>query len=1446
MDVDVSESVKSKKKLSWSEQESQEKPKVVSVKKTATETFTDLFWHLANIHPTVRLQATTSLVETLLTLQKEGQKSVQTKNGFTNVTDELDYALARLAKGMLSNRDAARQGFATALTEVLRYVNVDLKECANLILDEVVNAKSNPDVRPKERRIGFVFAVGAFVRSGRLASAFATPSVRTGTLTFVVQFLKELASPESLKQVQMLELTIETILDLLALVPKQYFESHIHPIFAKVLSVTADNLQPEYISLALGLNKLFDYSLASDNPQLWTKGETLFGPKNIRNLALPLNVTVRTVPRVHKVWDHLINALLVSTPTQEADLQRFGSAVLDTLLKSDSTDHIYLAFHVATHFLKRIDATLVAAVLTPELLNALFVTIPKRKSLLFEAAKTFVETAVDLGKKNSKFALSILCRLAGPYGDLTVLDHYVKPPIVHTLITSLDEAVLTEYATFIVTQFVNAEAPSDLVVRTEEVSTFESNQASSTPSKSKKAAMDVDEEEDVPAPNQKVELREVRVDPATWKRTRQESLAQHLLKIAVWTQTEHVEVARKILNTLCFLAFYTKSDTQTVTPSKTPKKSKSSKSLLKPVTESVLLIAKVEIDETMSKYLANVLLNLIDALKVPKSAEPEEKKPTRHSRQVDVTPFEHAHFWVFPLVQFEKGLLDDPSKYTPRLAGNELDDIRSTAETLMAKIEPVLKVSDETRRVRLEAFQALLIHLHVLINVDLEDSIQSIQDLAKVFEELFVENDDKKSKSKTPTKKSKSAMDVETDQKPAAIEVFVEIMIALLMKAHRSLKSTIEQNWVSFASLISEKAFDILLNAIEEEQSTDDGDDDEDDDVLELTEADLDDDSLDDLNEDELKDLGLSFGKSKKNGKNAGESEDSGSGSDDEADAGSDDGSSDGSEAMSSSESEESDEALDEMARQKFRAVLEAAGAYGGSDDEDEEADFDDEKMFELDMGLAKVVKELQEVKKASKRTREHKMTPLEVQASEFRMRLLALLDLYVDHQSGHHQSTDGDKTQKSAPSTSGASTHASPYHTTYLNAIWPLVRVVDVISQKKSLKPLLVRVSASINRLCKSKPSTSLSEKQVETLYSILNHCYAGFNHPSKPQQVDTRLTLIMFLQKILADESRSKFKKMKEGFQTALKAYADASPTSVKSRALYVDLYPQILRRTPHLHVPLLIGAGELLAASKEGPMRAVLALAIFGTVTRGVVEANTASYDQQQAHNIAKVSFDDVVKDFLNIFKVTFVDEKNKPIHKKDFLVLAIDLFKIALHLNNNDLNKAQQLFDAKSLVKFTTSHLDSNTLPVLTAAHETFVSFLQTGKGKVNAPKYASIEEKYAAKRQRKLERQQRQAEQSKSSTKDTKAKKAKSSAMETSEEASSGKKNKKPAKAVPSSSSQKKSAAKSKPSQVDLSESLDLEAPKKSHKDKKRKEPTSGRSLEDSSSSKHVSKKSKSK
>jgi len=117
MDVDPKHGSAEKRKVSWTDKEVP-KEKTVEPTKSATETFTDLFWHLANIHPDVRNQATATLVETLLNIEKQGKKVAQTKHGFTNISDELDYALGRLTRGLLSSRDAARQGFATALSEV--------------------------------------------------------------------------------------------------------------------------------------------------------------------------------------------------------------------------------------------------------------------------------------------------------------------------------------------------------------------------------------------------------------------------------------------------------------------------------------------------------------------------------------------------------------------------------------------------------------------------------------------------------------------------------------------------------------------------------------------------------------------------------------------------------------------------------------------------------------------------------------------------------------------------------------------------------------------------------------------------------------------------------------------------------------------------------------------------------------------------------------------------------------------------------------------------------------------------------------------------------------------------------------------------------------------------------------------------------------------------------
>lgn len=121
MDVDAPAKHETKKKVAWDESSPVQKEKTPAPAKTGNESFMDLFWHLANSHPDVRTQATATLVETLIGIEKKGTQSAQTKNGFHNISEELDYTLGRLVKGLLSSRDAARPGFATALSEV-RYI----------------------------------------------------------------------------------------------------------------------------------------------------------------------------------------------------------------------------------------------------------------------------------------------------------------------------------------------------------------------------------------------------------------------------------------------------------------------------------------------------------------------------------------------------------------------------------------------------------------------------------------------------------------------------------------------------------------------------------------------------------------------------------------------------------------------------------------------------------------------------------------------------------------------------------------------------------------------------------------------------------------------------------------------------------------------------------------------------------------------------------------------------------------------------------------------------------------------------------------------------------------------------------------------------------------------------------------------------------------------------
>jgi hypothetical protein len=74
-----------------------------------------LYWDLASLEPMERQTAAKQLIEALKAHIPEEKEGATVES---LLTDESAYALKRLVRGLPSSRDAARQGFSLALSEV--------------------------------------------------------------------------------------------------------------------------------------------------------------------------------------------------------------------------------------------------------------------------------------------------------------------------------------------------------------------------------------------------------------------------------------------------------------------------------------------------------------------------------------------------------------------------------------------------------------------------------------------------------------------------------------------------------------------------------------------------------------------------------------------------------------------------------------------------------------------------------------------------------------------------------------------------------------------------------------------------------------------------------------------------------------------------------------------------------------------------------------------------------------------------------------------------------------------------------------------------------------------------------------------------------------------------------------------------------------------------------
>ncbi|CAC5358594.1 POL5 [Mytilus coruscus] len=121
----------------------------------------DKFWTLSESSSAEIIKATDQLVVLLKIKQK--------RNTETELSEELEYSVKRLVKGLASSRETARQGFSVALCQILRKFDVvTVEEFLNLISKHLKLPKKESKAEKGSSFLGESLAYLTLIQSGRL------------------------------------------------------------------------------------------------------------------------------------------------------------------------------------------------------------------------------------------------------------------------------------------------------------------------------------------------------------------------------------------------------------------------------------------------------------------------------------------------------------------------------------------------------------------------------------------------------------------------------------------------------------------------------------------------------------------------------------------------------------------------------------------------------------------------------------------------------------------------------------------------------------------------------------------------------------------------------------------------------------------------------------------------------------------------------------------------------------------------------------------------------------------------------------------------------------------------------------------------------------------------------------------------------------------------------
>ncbi|KAI1313422.1 DNA-directed DNA polymerase [Mortierella claussenii] len=732
-----------------------------------------LFGILASLDVAERNAAALTLIKALAVLQNAHSCDLDpTQEDITEDTldklchPDVVYALKRLIRGLPSDREAARQGFSLALTELLIGLNfLTVKIVLELLFrfTEIKNFMKGKEER--NHMFGRIFGYMSIIQSGMLTR----PKTTEEDIKLIVDDLIEYSQEKS----YLSECCHQVLVTMLPQIAS-------HPKSIKYIADTvfADGVNtPDELSVAMVLKEHLDQvnnGLAKHEQINWTKtlgkswkNPLILHPSNLKFLGLLLKetsteegtqATSNWRQNLHPVWDRILaQYFITATPaSQIAPFNDFWNVVIDSTLFDSSSSHErkYWGFQIFEKVLPVLGEAQIPLVFTTNFMRCFVNNLSSEDRFLNKAAKHTMAAMHAKADTNEAVRLTLITQLLDKNPNF---DRMSRSKTVETLLGGLDISHIQHYLQYLTKAFVQQDSP----------------ESSNTE-------------------------RGKRIDIS-----RQWTIDQMFALFRNPKVPREEGWIKSILEFYLVHAFFEVK--------KIDAKSKYAEARVLP---SPPLSAATR--EYCRGRFYSMMAELSTMAPLAAKKEGDEADMVNHSRKLNGTMLDGT-FWcsyaLSMMVDFEK------SKNFEALVALDETAAKAKKSTLVQvhKIQEKSKKASKELKSQYKAFELLFVQMILQLYVEPEDSTNILGELQDCYDKVFASNS-----KKANGKKAAPAEDEEEEEEIQPVEVIVDILLSFLIKPSALLRHVSEQVFVIFCDKMTKTGLELMLSTLQTKDNKDD------------------------------------------------------------------------------------------------------------------------------------------------------------------------------------------------------------------------------------------------------------------------------------------------------------------------------------------------------------------------------------------------------------------------------------------------------------------------------------------------------------------------------------------------------------------------------------------------------------------------------------------------